>query len=91
MLNHTNALMIVNEEFDFRNGLFSGYDSESLSYNNKSWGYTLNDEKKPVRGQSLDDPRCVFSKIKEFFKRYDFKTASAITGCLLYTSSYVMI
>ncbi len=80
VLNHTNALMIVNEEFDFRNGLFSGYDSESLSYNNKSWGYTLNDEKKPVRGQSLDDPRCVFSKIKEFFKRYDFKTASAITG-----------
>ncbi len=28
----------------------------------------------------MDDPRCVFSKIKEFFKRYDFKTASAITG-----------
>ncbi|NLZ27894.1 MAG: molybdopterin-dependent oxidoreductase, partial [Firmicutes bacterium] len=80
VLNHTNALLIANEEFDFTDGLFSGYNPETRSYNNKSWGYALNDEKKPLKAESLDDPRCVFSKIKEFFKRYDFKTASAISG-----------
>lgn len=80
VLNHTNALFITDEEFSFNDGLFSGYDEAKRSYNNRSWGYALDAEKKPLKADSLDDPHCVFSKIKEFFKRYDFKTAESITG-----------
>jgi formate dehydrogenase major subunit len=80
VLNQTNALFITNEEFGFENGLFSGYDASKRSYDNSSWGYALNNEGKPLKANSLDDPRCVFSKVKEFFKRYDFNTVTGITG-----------
>ena len=80
VLTHTNALYIVNDDFDFQDGLFSGYDEANRSYNNRSWGYVLDAQKKPLKADSLDDPRCVFSKIREFFKRYDLETAESITG-----------
>ena len=80
VLNHTNALMITDEDFDFSDGLFSGYDSDNRKYDNSSWGYDLGGDKKPRMASSLDDPRCVFSKVKEFFKRYDFDTTVKITG-----------
>lgn len=80
VINHTNALYTSNEEFGFKDGLFTGYDENNRKYNNSSWGYKLDGEKKPLKADSLDDPNCVFSKIKEFFKRYDFKTASDISG-----------
>ncbi len=80
VLDHTNALYITNADFAFEDGLFSGYDESKRSYSNSSWGYLLDGAKKPVKANSLDDPRCVFSKIKEFFSRYDFKTASSVTG-----------
>lgn len=80
VLTHTNALYLTDEEFAFEDGLFSGYDADTRSYNNSSWGYRLDGEKKPLKAESLEDPGCVFSKIKEFFSRYDFETASQITG-----------
>ncbi|OEF95918.1 formate dehydrogenase-N subunit alpha [Desulfuribacillus alkaliarsenatis] len=77
---HTNGLLIANEDLAFDNGLFSGYNQGSYSYDTSSWGYELDEERKPQKADSLNDSRCVFSKIKGFFKRYDFKTASDICG-----------
>lgn len=80
LLTHSNALFIVNKNFSFKDGLFSGYNELTHSYDTSSWGYELDEEKKPLKAESLDDPNCVFAKIKEFFKRYDLKTASDISG-----------
>jgi formate dehydrogenase major subunit len=80
VINHTNALLIANEEFEYQDGLFSGYNDGKFNYTNRSWGYDLDEENKPLRTESLDDPRCVFSKAIEFFKRYDFKVSSEICG-----------
>ena len=80
VLNQTNALYIADDDFDFKDGVFSGYDDEARKYDNSSWGYDLDGEKKPRKADSLDDPRCIFSKIKKFFERYDFKTTEKITG-----------
>src|SRR5690606_2152130 len=77
---HTNALFLVKDDFAFHEGLFSGYDPAGFKYDNSSWGYVLDEQGKPVKAESLDDPRCVFSKMKEFFRRYDLKTASSICG-----------
>lgn len=71
---------IVNEEFGFEDGVFSGYNASERKYDNSSWSYALGEDRKPLVAESLDDPRCVFSKTREFLKRYDLKTASAITG-----------
>jgi len=80
ILDHTNALMITNQQFSFENGLFSGFSKGNFKYDTSSWGYELDEAGNPLKAESLNDPRCVFSKVKEFFKRYDFQTASDISG-----------
>ncbi len=80
ILDHTNGLLIADEDFDFHDGLFTGYNAKEFKYDTSSWGYELDETGNPLRAESLDDPRCVFSKIKQFFKRYDFQTASDISG-----------
>src|SRR6516164_6491640 len=38
---HTNALMLVRDDFAFHDGLFSGFDQEAHKYDTASWGYVL--------------------------------------------------
>lgn len=77
---HTNALYKVNPDFDFHDGIFSGYDKESGSYNKESWTYQLDSDGMPEVADSLDDPDCVLMKLKEHFKDYTFEKASEVTG-----------
>lgn len=78
--NFTNALMKVNKEFKFEDGLFSGYDAKSKKYNLDSWTYQLDEQYSPVKADSLDDPDSVFSKLKEHYSRYTLETAENISG-----------
>jgi len=77
---HTNALFIGNAEFDFKDGLFSGFDEEHHRYNTDSWGYQLNGAGKPQRATSLDDPRCVFATLRRFFSRYTLEIGERMSG-----------
>src|SRR5690349_4161107 len=38
---HTNALFLIDVGFDFKDGLFSGWDGEQQKYDTKTWGYQL--------------------------------------------------
>ncbi|ABC81858.1 formate dehydrogenase (quinone-dependent) catalytic subunit [Anaeromyxobacter dehalogenans 2CP-C] len=77
---HTNALLVSKDEFGFDEGVFSGYDHEKHKYDNASWGYELDAARKPVKAKDLDDPRCVFSKLKQHFARYTPEVAEQISG-----------
>jgi formate dehydrogenase major subunit len=78
---NTNALFLLKEDFKFDEGVFSGYLEEEFKYDNASWGYQLDPQtKKPLKAQSLEDPRTVFSQLKKFVSRYTFKVASEISG-----------
>ena len=77
---HTNALLVLKDDFAFEGGHFSGFQPAAFKYDNASWGYLLDKDKKPVKAQSLDDPRCVFARLRTFFKRYTLETASQISG-----------
>ncbi|MGZ6124692.1 MAG: molybdopterin-dependent oxidoreductase, partial [Myxococcales bacterium] len=77
---HTNALYAVKDDFKFDDGVFSGFQPASFKYDNASWGYLAGEDGKPVKVESLDDPRSVFSKLRTFFKRYTLETASQISG-----------
>src|SRR5215210_1725795 len=37
--NYTNASFIVKKEFDFKDGLFSGYNAQTRSYDTTTWAY----------------------------------------------------
>ncbi len=78
---HTNALLLVDDAFGFEGGLFTGYDAEKHAYQNASWSYALDAEaRKPVRAESLDDPRCVFAKLRQHFSRYTLEVGAEISG-----------
>jgi formate dehydrogenase major subunit len=77
---HTNALFLGDVEFDFKDGLFSGFDQEKHAYDTKTWGYQLDGKGQPRRAKSLDDPHCIFTRLKTFVSRYTLEMGEGITG-----------
>src|SRR5881394_1226623 len=77
---HTNAMYLARDDFGIENGLFSGYDRENHKYDTASWGYQLGKDQKPRKRKSLDDPQCVFQKLRQHFSRYTPQVAEQISG-----------
>jgi formate dehydrogenase major subunit len=77
---HTNALFLGHAAFDFKDGLFSGFDEEKHKYSTETWGYQLDGSGKPRVAASLDDPNCVFTRLKQFVSRYTPEVGERITG-----------
>ena len=80
VVTHTNALFLGDAGFDFKDGLFSGYNEEKHAYDTKTWGYQLDAHGKPKVAKSLDDPHCIFARLKTFMSRYTPETGEKITG-----------
>jgi formate dehydrogenase major subunit len=78
--NYTNASFIVGSKFDFKDGLFSGYDPKAKKYDKSQWAFEKDENGVPKRDLTLKDPRCVFQLMKKHYSRYTLKTVSAITG-----------
>jgi formate dehydrogenase major subunit len=77
---HTNALFLGHAGFDFKDGLFSGYDEENHKYDTATWGYQLDANGRPRAAASLEDPHCVFAQLKKFTSRYTLDMGERITG-----------
>ena len=93
---YTNASFIISDDYDFNEGLFSGYDPATRSYEKTSWVYQTDDSGNPVKDFTLTHERCVFQLLRKHFDRYDPQTVCSITGapleayekiCDLYTTS----
>ncbi len=80
VVNYTNASFLVDKGFGFKDGLFSGYDPKTRSYDRTKWAYELDANKVPKRDPSLKNPRCVFQLMKKHYSRYTLKKVSDITG-----------
>ncbi|MBP1759451.1 MAG: formate dehydrogenase subunit alpha [Firmicutes bacterium] len=78
--NNTNSLHKLNKAYKFEEGVFSGFDPKTRKYSTGSWSYQLGADNLPLKANSLDDPDCVLSKLKEHYSRYTFETAEKITG-----------
>ena len=80
MAYYTNASFILGKKFGFKDGLFSGYNKKSKSYDKSSWAFESDKKGIPKRDHSLKNSRCVFQQLKKHFSRYNLKKVSAITG-----------
>src|SRR5918999_1983910 len=49
---HTNAPFIISKDFEFNDGLFSGYDEAAREYDTTTWIYEVESEAKPETGGS---------------------------------------
>jgi formate dehydrogenase major subunit len=78
--NYTNAAFVVNKDFAFQDGLFSGYDKLKRAYDPATWSYEEDAEKKPVTDPTLTNPRCVFQIMKQFYARYTPELVEEVTG-----------
>ena len=78
--NYTNAAFVVNKDFAFQDGLFSGFDKAKKAYDPATWSYELDAEKKPVTDPTLTNPRCVFQIAKQFYARYTPELVEEVTG-----------
>ncbi len=80
LTHYTNASFIINQEFSFKDGLFSGYDHNKHIYDKSTWAFVKDEKGIPKRDLSLKDPQCVFQLLKKHFSRYTPEKVSATTG-----------
>jgi len=77
---YTNAAFIVGDKYSFKDGLFSGFDPRTHTYNKSMWAFESDENSNPGKDRTLQDSRCVFQLLKKHFSRYDLDKVSAITG-----------
>ncbi|ULT56962.1 formate dehydrogenase-N subunit alpha [Neobacillus drentensis] len=80
VVKYTNASFIVKEGYDFKDGLFSGYDEAKRVYDKTKWGIETTPDGKPVKDETLAHPRSVFQLMKKHYSRYDVDTVTSVTG-----------
>jgi formate dehydrogenase major subunit len=80
VVEYTNASFLVNKDFGFQDGLFSGFDAQARKYDTKSWSFEMDEAGVPKRDKSLQDPRCVLQLLKKHYERYSLDNVSSITG-----------
>ncbi len=79
---HTTAPFIVREDFGFKDGLFTGYDPKTKSYDNSTWDYEFDPHTGyPKMDPTLKHPRCVLNILKKHFSRYTPEVVEKICGC----------
>jgi formate dehydrogenase-N alpha subunit len=77
---YTNAPFLIREDFDFADGLFSGYNGEKRSYDRTTWAYDLGKDGFVKVDESLEHPRCVFQLLKKHYSRYTPEMVQKICG-----------
>ncbi|HLR12763.1 MAG TPA: formate dehydrogenase-N subunit alpha, partial [Burkholderiaceae bacterium] len=78
--NYTDMSFIVRDDFSFEDGIYSGYDEASRTYDTSSWDYELDDDGYVRTDTSLRHPRCVYQLLKKHYEQYTPETVSSICG-----------
>ena len=76
----TNGPFLVKEGFSFKDGLFSGYNPVTNTYDKTSWQYEQDARGYVKQDATMQDPRCVFQLLKRHYERYTPEVVSQITG-----------
>ena len=64
---YTDFTFLVNDEYKFENGLFSGYDAEKRRYDKSTWGYQIGKDGYVGTDPTLQNPRCVYQLMKKHY------------------------
>jgi formate dehydrogenase major subunit len=78
--NYSNAPFLIREDFQYAEGLFSGYNAEKRSYDRTTWAYDLDKDGFAKVDMTLQDPRCVYQLMKRHFSRYTPEMVEGVTG-----------
>ena len=91
--NFTNAAFLIREGFKLPDdGLYSGFDEASKTYDRSTWNYEARGGGVPAAGapaslppnvafdMTLEHPRCVYQLLKKHYSRYTPEMVERITG-----------
>ncbi|HLR77527.1 MAG TPA: formate dehydrogenase-N subunit alpha, partial [Burkholderiaceae bacterium] len=78
--NYTDFSFIVREEYAFDNGIFSGYDENSRSYDKESWEYEIGDDGFVRTDPTLQHPRCVYQLLKAHYASHTPEMVERVCG-----------
>ncbi|OLM19850.1 Formate dehydrogenase O alpha subunit, selenocysteine-containing [Pseudonocardia sp. Ae707_Ps1] len=80
---YTNASYLLTEDYvdaEDNDGVFSGYDAETGSYDTHSWRFQTDGTGEPVADPTLEHPRCVFQVLRRHYARYTPETVQRVCG-----------
>ena len=80
VVNYTNAAFLVRDDYEFKDGFFSGWNETKQSYDVSSWDYQYDENNNILKDETLQHPRSVFQLMKQHYSRYDIDTVCKITG-----------
>jgi formate dehydrogenase major subunit len=73
----TNAGLVVAEDYEFQDGMFNGFDSETGAYDTTAWTYETEGDNARV---DIDHPRSVLNLLRAHYSRYTPEMVERITG-----------
>jgi len=76
----TNAPYLIKDGFDFKDGLFTGYDENRRDYDRSTWDYQIGPDGYVTADPSLENPRCVWQLLKKHVSVYTPETVERICG-----------
>jgi formate dehydrogenase-N alpha subunit len=77
---YSDFTFLVDDKFDFDNGLFSGYDAGTHKYDRSSWGYQIGPDGYVKTDPTLEHPRSVYQLLKKHYSRYTPEMVEKICG-----------
>ncbi len=75
---YTNAAFVVKKDYEFKDGLFNGFDPKERKYDPKKWTYETTDG--GFARLDIDHPRSVLNLMRKHYSRYTPEMVSRITG-----------
>ncbi len=80
VVNYTDLSFLVNDDYTFTNGIFSGYDAANRNYDKSTWDYQRGADGFVKTDPTLADPRCVYQMLKQHYARYTPEMVERVCG-----------
>ncbi|MBV9116684.1 MAG: formate dehydrogenase-N subunit alpha, partial [Acetobacteraceae bacterium] len=77
---YTNAGFVVREGFDYKDGLFTGYDAGKRAYDTATWEYETGPDGFAVVDDTWQHPRCVMQLLRKHVAPYTPEMVERICG-----------
>ncbi|PAT35261.1 formate dehydrogenase-N subunit alpha [Vandammella animalimorsus] len=78
--NYTDFSFVVRDDFEFVDGIYSGYNEETRTYEKTSWDYERGADGYAVVDPTLQHPRCVYQLLKKHYSRYTPEMVERVCG-----------
>jgi len=76
----TNAPYLVKDGFDYKDGLFTGYDENRRDYDRSTWEYQIGPDGYVMQDDTLQSPRSVWQLLKQHVAIYTPEMVERICG-----------